>query len=185
MAWLSRKVRDSKVWLSRKVRDSQTLLSRKVNLTEPVATWCRHSNRNTTYVAPGALTSSPVLVSGWWCVWGVSQQERNTGGGGVCREGRPGTLQLCSVCIQVNAHKLAEAVFWLYSLCSKLYRIILLSKCNIPTINKRGRVWISPLHFFPFKLVKFQRFLGFFLRWVNPIKFLTSQRQLTSQSPLD
>ena len=36
----------------RKVRDS------KVNLTV-----CRHSNRNTTYVAPGALTSSPALHS--------------------------------------------------------------------------------------------------------------------------
>ena len=36
-----------------------------------------------------------------------------------------------------------------------------------------------------FKVVKFVMFLGFFLRWVSPIKFLTSQHQLTSQSPLD
>ena len=68
--------------------------------------------------------------------------------------GRAGQ-ELCSVCIQVNTHKLAGAGFWLYSLCATLYHIILLSKCNIPTINERGRVWISPLHFFPFRLVKF------------------------------
>ena len=41
---------------SYKVRESMTLLSRKVNLIV-----CRHSNCNTIYVAPGAVTSSPAL----------------------------------------------------------------------------------------------------------------------------
>ena len=39
--------------------------------------------------------------------------------------------------------------------------------------------------FFCQKMVKFNRFLGFFLSWVSLIKFLTSQHQLTSQSPLE
>ena len=51
--------------------------------------------------------------------------------------------------------------------------------------SKQGRVWIIPVHLCFFKIDKFERFLGFFLRWVSPIKFLTSQRQHTSQSPLD
>ena len=36
-----------------------------------------------------------------------------------------------------------------------------------------------------FEMVKFHCFLDFFLSWVSVIKFLTSQRQLSSQSPLD
>ena len=43
----------------------------------------------------------------------------------------------------------------------------------------------SPKFSYIFKMVKFQRFLCFFLRWVSPIKFLTSHSQLISQSPFD
>ena len=45
--------------------------------------------------------------------------------------------------------------------------------------------WISPLHLYLFKIIKFKRFLGFFLRWVTPIKFMTSQCLLTNQNPLN
>jgi len=62
--------------------------------------------------------------------------------------GRAGQ-ELRSVCIQVNTHKLAGAGFWLYSLSATLYHIILLSKCNIPTINEQERVWISLCIFSP------------------------------------